>query len=149
MIPMSGSLVSLRTVICLFERCAIFIQSLLRVKNLLHLLESCTNRKFHMLFLVKGFWFPISVVIYNTVSVRFRIILSSLYTDCGSCSFPHFPSAVINRWNALIFLLQGRISRSYITHWISFLERKQKNITILHSPTWLLLHPHAVETWFP
>lgn len=51
------------------------------MKNLLHLLQSCTSGSFHMLFLVKLCFCCFSVVvIYNAISVRFEIILSSLHS---------------------------------------------------------------------
>lgn len=94
---MSGLLVSPRTVIYLLDRWAIFVQSS-KGEEFTAFLQSCSNRPFHIVFLVKCCWFHVSVATYNAFCIRFKIIPSSLSSmDCGSCSFCHFLSAVINR----------------------------------------------------
>lgn len=84
--------------------------------NLLHLLQSCTNGQFHMLFLAKLCWFHTSVVIYNAISVRFNIILSSL------CS-----------WLWIMFISALSISHNKQTKCFNFLAARQNFQELHHS----------------
>lgn len=127
-----------------------FYSDLPRVRNLLHLLQSCTSGSFHMLFLVILSFCCFSVVIYNGISDRFEIILSSLHSWLWIMFISPLSIGCDKQMKHVCFPA-ARQNLQELYHSLNELsgEREQKSVTILSSPAWLLLHPRTVEAWFP